>query len=122
MPDTLQSSPPLATGDDAARGGRVLIVDDTPANITLLSAILLARGFDVTVATNGRRALALAESQAPDVVMLDVRMPDMDGFEVCRALRARASTASIPVLFLSALDAVGDKVNAFRSGGVDYIT
>src|ERR1700761_6126208 len=101
---------------------RILIVDDTPANLTLLSDLLLQRGYEVAVATNGPRALALAEAKTPDLVMLDVTMPEMSGFEVCRALKANEVTRSIPVLFLSALDEVGDKVAAFRAGGVDYVT
>src|SRR5580704_15593037 len=101
---------------------RVLIVDDTPANLTLLSDLLLQRGYDVAVATNGLRALALAEVKPPDVIMLDVTMPELDGFEACRALKANEVTRAIPVLFLSALDDVGDKVAAFRAGGVDYVT
>src|ERR1700685_536714 len=83
---------------------RILIVDDTPANLTLLSDLLLQRGYEVAVATNGPRALALAEAKRPDLVMLDVTMPEMSGFEVCRALKANEVTRAIPVLFLSALD------------------
>jgi CheY-like chemotaxis protein len=101
---------------------RVLIVDDTPANLTLLSDLLLQRGYDVAVATNGPRALALAEVKTPDVIMLDITMPEMSGFEVCRALKANEVTRGIPVLFLSALDDVADKVAAFQAGGVDYVT
>lgn len=101
---------------------RVLIVDDTPANLTLLSELLIERGYEVVVATNGKRALALAEAQHPDVVMLDITMPEMSGYEVCRILKKRESTRAIPVIFLSSLDEVGDKVSAFRAGGVDYVT
>lgn len=100
----------------------ILIVDDTPANIAVLSSMLLEAGYDVRVATSGKRGLAIAEADAPDLVMLDVDMPGMDGFEVCRRLRASARTARVPVIFLSALDDVTGKVTAFRSGGVDYIT
>ncbi len=101
---------------------RVLIVDDTPANLTLLSELLIERGFEVVVATNGRRALTLAEQQRPDVIMLDITMPEMSGYEVCRILKARESTRAIPVIFLSSHDEVADKVTAFRAGGVDYVT
>src|ERR1700729_3435198 len=93
------------TLDGAARTAkampRVLIVDDTPANFTLLSGLLLERGYEVTVATNGPRALALAEAKTPDLIMLDVTMPDMSGLDVCRALKANEVTRAIPVLFLS---------------------
>jgi DNA-binding response OmpR family regulator len=110
------------TGRDSAEIATVLIVDDTPANLSLLSSMLLERGFIVKVATHGRRALAIAEETKPDLVMLDITMPEMDGYEVCRALKARPATRDVPVLFLSALDEVGDKLQAFRAGGVDYVT
>jgi serine/threonine protein kinase/FixJ family two-component response regulator len=100
----------------------ILIVDDTPANLSLLSGMLLDRGYLVKVATHGKRALALAEGAPPDLVMLDITMPEMDGYEVCRALKAKPATKDVPVLFLSALDEVGDKLQAFRAGGVDYVT
>ncbi len=100
----------------------ILIVDDTPANLSLLSGMLLERGYIVKVATHGRRALAIAEAARPDLVMLDITMPEMDGYEVCRALKARPETRDVPVLFLSALDDVADKLQAFRAGGVDYVT
>jgi serine/threonine protein kinase/CheY-like chemotaxis protein/AcrR family transcriptional regulator len=100
----------------------ILIVDDTPGNIALLSSMLLERGYAVKVATNGRRALTIADASPPDLVMLDVNMPEMDGYDVCRALKSSAATASIPVIFLSANDDVGGKVMAFRAGGVDYVT
>ncbi len=111
-----------AVPKDAPKSSRILIVDDTPANLTLLSDLLLQRGYEVAVATNGPRALALAEAKTPDLVMLDVTMPEMSGFDVCRALKANEVTRAIPVLFLSALDEVTDKVAAFRAGGVDYVT
>ena len=120
----MQREPTLSEGTkyQAPPKARVLIVDDTPSNLTLLSDLLLERGYEVAVATNGARALALAESRPPDVIMLDVTMPEMSGFDVCRALQAKESSRAIPVLFLSALDDVNDKVAAFRAGGVDYVT
>jgi CheY-like chemotaxis protein len=108
--------------DEGAPKPRVLIVDDTPANLTLLSDLLLECGYEVAVATNGPRALALAEAKMPDLIMLDVTMPEMSGYNVCRALKDNARTRAIPVLFLSALDDVFDKVAAFHAGAVDYIT
>jgi DNA-binding response OmpR family regulator len=116
---------PLTTEDtdrDSKQIATVLIVDDTPANLTLLSGMLLERGYVVKVATHGKRALAIAAAAKPDLVMLDITMPEMDGYQVCRELKARPETRDVPVLFLSALDEVGDKLQAFRAGGVDYVT
>jgi DNA-binding response OmpR family regulator len=121
MADTLAVAPE-DTGRDSNELATVLIVDDTPANLSLLSGMLLERGFVVKVATHGKRALAIAEASKPDLVMLDITMPEMDGYEVCRLLKARPETRDVPVIFLSALDEVGDKLQAFRAGGVDYVT
>jgi DNA-binding response OmpR family regulator len=110
------------TDRDSKQIATVLIVDDTPANLTLLSQMLLERGYVVKVATHGKRALAIAAASKPDLVMLDITMPEMDGYEVCRQLKARPETRDVPVLFLSALDEVGDKLQAFRAGGMDYVT
>ena len=100
----------------------ILIVDDTPANLTVLSAILGKRGYRVRPAINGALALKAAQKAAPDVILLDVQMPGLDGYEVCRQLKGDAQTRDIPVIFISALDDVLDKVEAFQVGGVDYIT
>src|SRR5215472_12364041 len=105
---------PLDPTQPALSTGRVLIVDDTPANLALLAEMLMNRGYEVSVATNGPRALNLVEAAPPDLVMLDVSMPDMDGYEVCRRLQARPSTARIPIIFLSALDETADKIAAFK--------
>jgi diguanylate cyclase (GGDEF)-like protein len=99
----------------------ILIVDDTPANLDLLSGMLKDR-FRIRAATSGRRALATARTYAIDLVLLDVDMPEMNGYDVCRALKADASTSEVPVIFVSALDAAIDKVTAFEAGGADYIT
>jgi PleD family two-component response regulator len=101
--------------------GDVFIVDDTPANLDLLAAILRDSGYDVRVANSGRRALRVVSAHPPDLVMLDIQMPEMDGYEVCRQLKADPATSAIPVIFISALDDVFDKVRAFRAGGVDYV-
>jgi PleD family two-component response regulator len=101
--------------------GDVFIVDDTPANLDLLAAILRDSGYDVRVANSGRRALRVVHAHPPDLVMLDIQMPEMDGYEVCRQLKADPATSAIPVIFISALDDVFDKVRAFRAGGVDYV-
>lgn len=108
---------------DDAQGSEaeILIVDDTPANLDLLMGMLKDR-FRVRAAASGRRALATARSFAIDLVLLDVDMPDMNGFEVCRELKADPMTHETPVIFISALDAANDKVAAFEAGGADYVT
>jgi sigma-B regulation protein RsbU (phosphoserine phosphatase) len=100
----------------------ILLVDDSPANLRMLSQILGERGYGVRAATSGPRALASAELTPPDLILLDIRMSEMDGFEVCQQLKATPKTADIPVLFISALDDIDDKMRAFAAGGVDYIT
>ncbi|MGD1908533.1 MAG: response regulator [Leptolyngbyaceae cyanobacterium] len=102
--------------------GEILIVDDTPDNLRLLSAILRNQGFEVRKALNGKRAIASIQAVPPDLVLLDIRMPEMNGYEVCEYLKADAATEDIPVIFISALDDTLDKINAFAVGGVDYIT
>ncbi|MGI0493763.1 response regulator [Alkalinema pantanalense CENA528] len=100
----------------------ILVVDDTPDNIRFLSALLTEQGFSVRKALNGPMALTAARSLPPDLILLDITMPDMDGFEVCQQLKQDPTTASVPIIFLSALDSTADKVKAFEVGGVDYIT
>lgn len=103
-------------------GEDILLVDDSAANLRLLAQILGERGYRVRAVTSGPRALASAELTPPDMILLDIRMPEMDGYEVCRQLRANPRTAEAPVLFISALDDIQDKVAAFAAGGLDYIT
>lgn len=100
----------------------IVIVDDLPDNLRLLSQMLKEEGYRVRPASNGKRALATIEKEPPDLILLDITMPEMDGYEVCRQLKANASTCEIPVIFLSALNEVFDKVKAFQVGGVDYIS
>lgn len=100
----------------------ILLVDDTPDNLRLLSRILSERHYKVRAVTNGQRALETARLDPPDLILLDIRMPGMDGFEVCISLKMDPRTRDIPVIFISALDDVSDKVKAFEVGGVDYIT
>ena len=100
----------------------LLIVDDTPTNLDLLSNILIRQGFQVRAAINGTLALMSAQATPPDLILLDIMMPDMDGYEVCRRLKAGEQTRNIPIIFISAQDKTTDKVNAFTMGGVDYIT
>ncbi|MBE9229156.1 response regulator [Phormidium sp. LEGE 05292] len=100
----------------------ILIVDDTPDNLRLLSAMLTKKGFEVRKALNGRSAIASAQADTPDLILLDIKMPEMEGYEVCQHLKADPKTRDIPVIFISALDDVMDKVRAFASGGIDYVT
>jgi len=100
----------------------VMVVDDTPANLDLLDRILRAEGYRVLAFPRGRLALEAAAETPPDLIVLDVLMPDMDGFEVCRRLKANPRLASVPVLFISALGDTSDKLRAFACGGADYIT
>jgi signal transduction histidine kinase len=102
--------------------GVILIVDDTPGNLDLLVDLLEKHDYDVRVARCGRRALAAAAAAPPDLVMLDINMPEMDGYEVCRRLKAAEATREIPVIFLSVNDEAMDKVLGFRAGGADYVT
>jgi PleD family two-component response regulator len=101
--------------------GDVFIVDDTPANLDLLAAILRDAGYSVRVANNGRRALRVVGAHPPDLVILDIKMPEIDGYEVCRRLKTDPATSAIPVIFISALDDAFDKARAFGAGGVDYV-
>jgi sigma-B regulation protein RsbU (phosphoserine phosphatase) len=100
----------------------ILIVDDTPNNLRLLSQMLAEQGHRVRAVTSGARALEAVRTASPDLILLDIRMPQMDGFAVCEQLKTDAQTRDIPVIFISALDDVEDKVRALTIGGVDYIT
>ena len=100
----------------------ILVVDDNPNNLRLLVEILKKSGYRVRPATSGTNALATIRKEAPDLVLLDIMMPGIDGFEVCRQLKEEGRTAGIPIIFISALDETFDKVKAFSLGGVDYIT
>lgn len=100
----------------------ILIVDDTPDNIRFLSSVLLEQGYSVRKAINGKMALTAARTVLPDLILLDINMPEMNGYEVCEILKKDDKTRTIPVIFLSAMDDVLDKVKAFQVGGVDYIT
>lgn len=102
--------------------GNILIVDDLLENLQLLSEALLKLGYTVRSVTSGRMALKTVKVKPPDIIFLDIKMPEMDGYEVCRTLKLDENLRSIPVIFISALDDVFDKVTAFESGGVDYIT
>jgi signal transduction histidine kinase len=102
--------------------GNILVVDDTPENLRLLSTMLSQRGYAPRCVINGQMALRACNSNPPDLILLDIMMPEMNGYEVCQHLKNDAITRDIPVIFISAKDEVFDKVNAFAVGGVDYIS
>ncbi|MFO7536215.1 MAG: hybrid sensor histidine kinase/response regulator [Kiritimatiellia bacterium] len=107
---------------DAESKTNILIVDDIPSNLQLLVKLLQMEGYRVRPARSGAAAFAILEDVQPDVILLDINMPEMDGFEVCRRLKADPRFRDIPVVFLSALHDTYDKVKAFEVGGMDYIT
>ncbi len=125
---SLNPSPSQSTGlhfnqSDIENGATVLIVDDSPDNLRVLSATLSESNYDIRCAKSGTMALkAIAKGELPDVILLDIQMPDIDGYEVCEQLKSNARTQHVPIIFISALDTVIDKVKAFSVGGADYIT
>ncbi|NNM83336.1 MAG: response regulator [Burkholderiales bacterium] len=102
--------------------GKILAVDDTPASLRLLTEILSEEGYEVRSAINGEIALRSAFANPPELVLLDIRMPDMDGFEVCRRLKAVPETGDVPVIFVSAISDTDEKVQGFELGAVDFVT
>ncbi|MCU7968252.1 MAG: response regulator, partial [gamma proteobacterium symbiont of Bathyaustriella thionipta] len=100
---------------------KILIVDDTPANITLLSEILEKKGYQISAARDGEKAIKIADHTQPDLILLDIMMPIMDGFETCQQLKSQTNTKDIPIIFISAKTEMNDLVTAFSVGGVDYI-
>ena len=101
---------------------RVLVVDDIPANVKLLEARLSAEYFDVITACNGTQALEICARAECDIILLDVMMPDMDGFEVCRRLKSNPATHFIPVVIVTALDSPADRVRGLEAGADDFLT
>lgn len=108
--------------DDVLSTSEIVVVDDNENNLRLLQNVLAARGYTVHAADNGPDALAMMQTQIPDLVLLDVDMPHMDGYEVCAVMKRSPSLQDVPVMFISAMDQVEDKVKAFQVGGVDYVT
>ena len=102
--------------------GNILLVDDTQANLQVLTQMLTERGYKVRPAKSGKMALRSVQSTLPDLILLDIQMPEMDGYDVCKKLKADDNTCNVPVIFISALSDVFDKVKAFSVGGVDYVT
>lgn len=112
----------LEPSSQSATLGRILIVDDTPLNVRLLSSILEIEGYSVVTATNGPDALKMVPETSPDVVLLDVMMPGMDGFEVCQRLRAQPESAHLPVVMVTALQDTPNRVRALEVGADDFLT
>lgn len=118
--DRVGCAPDASSLEDS--GCSILIVDDTPANLRLLSGMLSEEGYRVRPVPNGRLALQSASADPPDLILLDINMPEMDGYETCRRLKSDPLLKTIPVIFVSALSETLDKVKAFGVGAVDYIT
>ncbi len=116
---TVQSSPQPA---DLVGKVKILLVDDQPQNLRLLTDVLEEQGYEILQALNGTVALQAVSLDQPQLILLDIQMPEIDGYTVCQQLKADPSTTDIPVIFVSALDESWDKVKAFSVGGVDYIT
>lgn len=112
----------MTTPLKSATQTNILIVDDTPDNLRLLTKILESQGYIVRKSLNGRMALQGVQRDPPNLILLDINMPDMNGYEMCQKLKESETTAQIPVIFVSALERLEDKVRAFELGGVDYIT
>ena len=113
---------PTETQHQAPHKPTILVVDDTAENLSLLAS-LLETDYTVRLANGGSRALKIAQGDVvPDLILLDILMPDVDGFEVCRQLKAHPKTANVPVLFLTAKTAIEDEELGFQLGAVDYIT
>jgi signal transduction histidine kinase len=107
---------------DQADQADLLIVDDTPANLRLLSAILGRQHYRVRLAQEGQAAVSEAQAKPPDLILLDIKMPGMSGYDVCRVLKRYPETCEVPIIFISAMDDVDEKIRALSMGGVDYIT
>jgi len=108
--------------EDFPQKANILVVDDTPENLRVLVQLLQEQGYRVRPVPNGRHALTSVQKEPPDLILLDIMMPEMDGYEVCRQLKADGRTRDIPIIFISALDEVMDKATAFSVGGIDYVT
>jgi PAS domain S-box-containing protein len=108
--------------DIAIAGSDILIVDDTKANLDLLIEILAAAGYNIRPATTGTLAIRSVMAKLPALILLDVKLPDMDGYEVCRRLKALDHTRAVPVIFISVLEDESSKIKSFQAGGIDFIT
>ncbi|MCK4725274.1 MAG: response regulator, partial [Anaerolineales bacterium] len=101
---------------------RVLLVDDDPDTLRLVSIMLQRQGYDVGAASSGTQALSMIEKEQPDLILLDVMMPDIDGFEVARRIRSNPSSANVPIIMFTAKAQVEDRVKGFEAGADDYLT
>ena len=113
---------PQRPDNNARQPSSILVVDDTPANLQLLAGMLKDRGYKVRPVPSGKLALLAARHHPPDLILLDINMPEMNGYQVCEQLKADETLKGIPIIFISALTELLDKVKAFATGGVDYIT
>jgi DNA-binding response OmpR family regulator len=120
--DTADSGPGQAHTAVGTSAAKILVIDDQIANLEVIQEYLAAGGFTVLVAQDGASGLEQASYAQPDLILLDVMMPGMDGFEICRRLKAAERTSELPVIFMTVLDDITDKVSGFAVGGVDYIT
>jgi CheY-like chemotaxis protein len=100
---------------------KILIIDDMPANLDILSAALQPEGYQILIALDGEEAIKIARRALPDLILLDVMMPKIDGFETCRLLKQDQSTQDIPVIFVTAKEETESVIKGFRMGGVDYV-
>lgn len=112
----------LTKESEPSSKGDILVVDDKPENLLLLSVALTRKGYEVRKVVNGNLALLAAQAAPPDIILLDINMPDMNGYQVCKKLKANPETKDIPIIFITASDEAFDKVKAFDLGGNDYIT
>ena len=112
----------MVTPSTDLTGSFILVVDDVPANLDVLIEILEEEGFRISVATSGERALRVVSQTKPDLILLDVMMPGIDGYETCRMLKAHEKTAGIPVIFLTARDDPQAIRHGFEAGGADYVS
>jgi response regulator RpfG family c-di-GMP phosphodiesterase len=108
--------------DRSGLGGKIMLVDDTPAYLILLEDILQSQQYEVQSFPGGRLALTAVDLEPPDLILLDVNMPGMDGYEVCEQLKSSPRSSDIPVIFISGMNALSDKIRGFRSGAADYIS
>jgi DNA-binding response OmpR family regulator len=108
--------------DQKPDGGIILVVDDIKDNVHFLMDTLKTEGYSVRPALSGSAALTIIENETPDLILLDIMMPVMNGYEVCEKVRGNKKNRNVPIIFLSALDDVSDKLKGFQVGGIDYIT
>jgi CheY-like chemotaxis protein len=122
MNTSTHDQPSDSSSNDDFSGGRILVVDDVPANVRVLAGILKVAGYQTVTASSGPQCLEMLHSSAPDVVLLDVMMPDMDGFEVCRRIRSDAANSFLPVVMVTALHDTSDRIKAIEAGADDFLT